>query len=618
MKSISSLLAWGLLIPCVAVPRIFGTERLAPGTFFVDSASGQDESAGTSPETAWRTLDKVNQASLIPGDKVLFKRGGLWRGQLVPRSGAPGKPVTYSAYGEGEKPVIQGSIDRSRTGDWVQVKPGIWATLPVKPVQKEVILSAEGAEWSSSFQGPAKGSVARVEENGESFVRVTCKAAGTGAHEIQLWGPKLTKATAPCLMLRLRARCSVPFRFGAIQVTLPRPPWTNAARGNALAPTAIGKEWQEFDVLLTRIPETSIEESNLHLSLGALLAAGAVFDFECQEVRRAELPGIEPVSRDAGIFIVDHGRLWGIKKWSLEDLQKPLDYWYDAHGQRVFVACEQNPAQRFKSIELALTTHIVNQGGKADLVYDGLAVRYGGAHGFGGGSTKRITIRNCDVYWIGGGLQFFKPDGKPVRFGNGIEFWGAAEDHLVEKNRLWEIYDAALTNQGRGKDSIQRNIVYRDNVIWNAEYSFEYWNGPKEAITENILFENNTCVDAGTCWSHAQRPNPNGAHLMFYSNPAPTANFVVRNNVFVQSTEVCVRFLGERSAGMSLSGNLYWQEPGKPVIRVDQTSYPAAEFAAYQSTLKQDTGSLVAEPQFMDAAHRDYRLRDKRPYGAQR
>ena len=49
---------------------------------------------------------------------------------------------------------------------------------------------------------------------------------------------------------------------------------------------------------------------------------------------------------------------------------------------------------------------------------------------------------------------------------------------------------------------------------------------PAEAATEDILFEHNTCVDAGMGWAHGQRPDPNGAHLMFYHNAARTASFV--------------------------------------------------------------------------------------------
>lgn len=47
---------------------------------------------------------------LLPGDAVLFERGGLWRGFINCAQG-----VTYSAYGEGEKPRIYGS-EESGTG----------------------------------------------------------------------------------------------------------------------------------------------------------------------------------------------------------------------------------------------------------------------------------------------------------------------------------------------------------------------------------------------------------------------------------------------------------------------------------------------------------------------
>ena len=75
--------------------------------YFVDSAAGDDAAAGTSVAAAWKSLDKVNAADLKPGDVVRFRRGGLWRGQLVPHSGTPGAPVTYTSYGTGAKPILQ-------------------------------------------------------------------------------------------------------------------------------------------------------------------------------------------------------------------------------------------------------------------------------------------------------------------------------------------------------------------------------------------------------------------------------------------------------------------------------------------------------------------------------
>ena len=587
--------------------------RTAPATFFVDSAKGNDAAEGTTESAAWQSLDKVNAVELMPGDQVLFKRGGLWRGQLVPQSGSQAARIVYGAYGVGEKPILQGSIARNQPDEWSEMKPGLWTTQPFHPKVLAQIMDLTDSRWNVSFQEAAKGTLGRAQENGRWFNRVTCKAPGAQSNLIQLWGPQI-KEIAPCLMLRLRVRSTLPFKLDTFEAMMNHPPWKGATRGSVGKKT-VGPEWQTIDVIL--MEEGTIDTAYLHFSIGGAIPAGAVFDFEPLGLWRAEIGTAVAISRDVGILILNHGEKWGVKKWGLEELKTPLDYWYDAEYKRMVVACDANPAKKFSSVELALTTHIINESGKHDVTYDGLAIRYGAAHGFGGGHTKRITIRNCDVSWIGGGLQYWKRRDNgteyPVRYGNGIEFWGSAVDNLVENNRLWEIYDAALTNQGNSDDSTEINITYRNNVIWNAEYSFEYWNRPATAVTRNIVFEHNTCVDAGYCWSHAQRPNPNGAHLMFYHNPAATTEFVVRNNIFVRSSDRCTRMWDDWRKGLTLQNNLYWS-PDKPVMRwIEKTDYAAADFARYQAELGLDTNSFVAEPQFVDPAAHDYRLKPESP-----
>ena len=51
-------------------------------TYYVDSHGGNDDADGLSPQAAWKSLEKVNKNPAQPGDQVLFKRGGLWRGTL--------------------------------------------------------------------------------------------------------------------------------------------------------------------------------------------------------------------------------------------------------------------------------------------------------------------------------------------------------------------------------------------------------------------------------------------------------------------------------------------------------------------------------------------------------
>lgn len=81
----------------------------AAAAYYVDSEYGDDSGDGLSPESAWRSVARVNAASFEPGDSVRFRRGGYWRETLtVPSGGAPGAPVTFGSYGSGPRPVIGG------------------------------------------------------------------------------------------------------------------------------------------------------------------------------------------------------------------------------------------------------------------------------------------------------------------------------------------------------------------------------------------------------------------------------------------------------------------------------------------------------------------------------
>ena len=131
-----------------------------------------------------------------------------------------------------------------------------------------------------------------------------------------------------------------------------------------------------------------------------------------------------------------------------KDLKKPRQYWYDEANHTVSLYCEKNPAEAYQTIECALRRHIIDQSFAAYVTYENLTLKYGAAHGVGGAATKFITVRNCDIGYIGGGDQ--RGGEHTVRFGNGVEFWHNAHDCVVEGCRIWEIYDAALTNQASG------------------------------------------------------------------------------------------------------------------------------------------------------------------------
>lgn len=82
----------------------------AAADYHIDDRAGDDLRDGRSPATAWRSLARANATSFAPGDRLLLRAGGGWRGTtLAPGgSGAPGRPIVLAAYGEGPRPALHG------------------------------------------------------------------------------------------------------------------------------------------------------------------------------------------------------------------------------------------------------------------------------------------------------------------------------------------------------------------------------------------------------------------------------------------------------------------------------------------------------------------------------
>ncbi|MFD2034641.1 sialate O-acetylesterase [Belliella marina] len=98
----------GFFLDMVTVTKVEPPASMT-GTFYIDDANGNDAHDGTSPETAWQSLEKVNNTVFGPGANILFKSGGIWFGQLSPQgSGDANSPIVIDQYGVGDKPIIDG------------------------------------------------------------------------------------------------------------------------------------------------------------------------------------------------------------------------------------------------------------------------------------------------------------------------------------------------------------------------------------------------------------------------------------------------------------------------------------------------------------------------------
>lgn len=85
-------------LPCVAA------------TYYI-AADGSDANDGLSSGAPWQTIDRVNSLnrSAATGSTFLFRRGDVFRGTI--HLAGETQDATLAAYGEGERPVISGSIE---------------------------------------------------------------------------------------------------------------------------------------------------------------------------------------------------------------------------------------------------------------------------------------------------------------------------------------------------------------------------------------------------------------------------------------------------------------------------------------------------------------------------
>ena len=561
-----------------AVASAFATD------YYVDAKHGNDAAKGTSPDQAWKTLKRVSKAEeIVGGDVVRFKAGDVWREGLAPRSGEEGKPVTYASYGEGSKPSFWRSVSLADERDWVREGDNLWATRSreVRSLGQKTPL--DPARFSLYTEPDAKA--------GKNFhdgvFQITCKQKGDAGNDVQWIYSPFSIRDGQTLRLSFDARASQPATF-SISLMAQSAPW--GSYGGASGVGELTKEYRRVEVFLT--PNRDSDAARLTFYMG-LAPEGTVFEFKDFTFEDVEIDELE-LTPDVGNIILD-GREAAFKRWTRDELKSQDDFYYNRVDGRVWYYSQENPAKTRKSLEAAIMRHVVDLSGVHDAIFDGLDLRYGAAHGFGGSSNARCVIRNCDICWIGGGDQYREGGaGRRTRYGNGIEFWASARDHVVENCRLWEVYDAAITNQGSGTNE-ERNIVYRNNLIWNCEYSFEYWNRDESSITDNIQFVDNVCLNAGYGWGHVQRRDPNGRCLMFYSNTAQTTNFVVRGNIFANAKESLVRSDIEwKPESPTIDGNVYWQDDESlPYAFWLRKNYSKTDFDQFKKETGQESSGTI-------------------------
>ncbi len=258
------------------------------------------------------------------------------------------------------------------------------------------------------------------------------------------------------------------------------------------------------------------------------------------------------------------------------DLNGDLHFYHDAKSGRIYIYSEQNPGERFDSIECCVKKHIISIGGD-DVTIDNLCLKYGGAHGVAaGGTVNNLTVQNCEFGWIGGSIQSEGIFGRNygTRYGNAIEIWGGCDGFTVTNNYIYQIYDAGITQQYgvHSSETYQKNMHYAHNVIEYCNYSIEYFlsSCPAEnpSRMENFVIEDNYMWYAGEGFCEQRPDKGQGSHIMGWwgSIHNRATGYEIRDNLMLYSKQMLViissdLYNPDGSDSMpAMSGNTYLQK----------------------------------------------------------
>ncbi len=402
------------------------------GTKYYVSNNGNDDNDGLSPETAWATTKKVNDFKFQDGDGILFERGGLWREvQMVQNTSR----VTYSAYGEGPKPILSGSPENS----------------------------ADESKWELFYEDEQK----KIWK----FYREDLLDIG-----------------------------SIVFNDGE-------------KYADKDMPSYIDNTW---------------------------IVRGTEFDSQTPyDVKTALNHNLKFVHLADSV----------VKESGTPDVSKSTG--------PIYLRCDEgNPGKLFNSIEFIGITvpFIIRTHG---VTIDNICIKYSkfGVSGYYIVAIEDLTVKNCEMEWIGGNLCGYNfrasKGGISLRIGNGVEVYGGCKNYTVENCRFYQIYDAAISPQyvAGGADSKESNVItddilFKGNLIEYAIYGFEsFLDTIRTGIIakgDNYFIEDNIVRMSGCGFGSTRLDRGFSGGFTTGGHPSCYRNFRITNNIFDRASDQLV------------------------------------------------------------------------------
>ncbi len=245
-------------------------------------------------------------------------------------------------------------------------------------------------------------------------------------------------------------------------------------------------------------------------------------------------------------------------------LKNDLEFYHVGHatvkgttGKTIYLYSTSNPSTRFDEIEFNAGSHVIYTENTplSSLMIDNLYIAFAGGHGISIGNISNLKVTNCEIPFIGGGILQYDNSGKPTRYGNAIQIYGAVipingvavtDGFVVDNCYIYQVYDTGVTFQYSTSNEMRvEKASFTNNVIDYTNWSIEYWNrttSKDEKVINNsyigdFYIGNNILRHAGSGVSETRSDLGTSAHIMTWQYTGLGFNrvkdkFIIENNIF--------------------------------------------------------------------------------------